>query len=278
MGNQIMKSVIKITVLLVLAHISCLAQVGNDAIDVKALSKSRDRNAVEMVQSSSAKLERMPESLEVRYALSAAPPHLRESATTYVLDPSVGYVLNHKGTNGVSCLVVRTDWQFVDREFRDDIIWAVCFDAEGSKTLMQDYVYAAELRAKGVNAKDVYGEVTKRFGTPGYPNPARVGIAYMIEPIIRTVFSAKPEPATMNMPHYMFYAPNVKNADIGGKPLSQYPFMLSMSPGRDDFIIMMVGENEKAAILESSKDLLNDLCAYRKYLCPSAVTPIHLTH
>ena len=53
------------------------------------------------------KLERVPESLEVRYALSAAPPHLRAGATTYVLDPSKGYLLNHRGTNGVSCIVVR---------------------------------------------------------------------------------------------------------------------------------------------------------------------------
>src|SRR5206468_11459472 len=56
---------------------------------------------------SPSKLERMPESLEVRYALSAAPTHLRAGATTYVLDPSKGYLLNHRGTNGVSCIVVR---------------------------------------------------------------------------------------------------------------------------------------------------------------------------
>src|SRR5947208_16160997 len=53
------------------------------------------------------KLERMPESLEVRYALSAAPPHLRAGATTYVLDPSSGYLLNHRFTNAVSCIVLR---------------------------------------------------------------------------------------------------------------------------------------------------------------------------
>ncbi|PYX67500.1 MAG: hypothetical protein DMG78_27580, partial [Acidobacteria bacterium] len=68
----------------------------------------------------------MPESLEVRYALSAAPPHLRDAATTYVLDPSKGYLLNHKGTNGVSCIVVRSDWQWPERPFRDDIAWPVC--------------------------------------------------------------------------------------------------------------------------------------------------------
>ena len=220
---------------------------------------------------SQAKLERMPESLEVRYALSAAPPHLRAGATTYVLDPSKGYMLNHSGTNGVSCIVVRSDWQWPDQPFRDDIAWPVCFDAEGSKTLLQDYIYTAELRARGMDAKQVHLEVRKKFGTQGYPNPARTGVAYMIAPVMRG-WTARPEPVTMNMPHYMFYAPGVTDADIGGKPFSLYPFMLRMSPGRDDVIILLVGETEKAAILSESKDLLADLCSYRNYLCTTAAT------
>ncbi len=41
---------------------------------------------------------------------------------------------------------------------------------------------------------------------------------------------------------------------------SQDPFILSMSPGRDDVIILLVGETEKAEILLESKDLLAELC------------------
>src|SRR3989442_5857857 len=48
------------------------------------------------------KLERMPESLEVRYALRAAPPHLRAGATTYVLDLSKGYLLNHEAQTALA--------------------------------------------------------------------------------------------------------------------------------------------------------------------------------
>ena len=33
-----------------------------------------------------ARLDKMPRDLEVRYALNALPPHLRDAATTYVLD------------------------------------------------------------------------------------------------------------------------------------------------------------------------------------------------
>jgi hypothetical protein len=218
------------------------------------------------------RLERMSEALESSFALSAAPPHLRESATVYLLDPARGYVVSRQGTNGFSCIVVRSDWQWADQSFRDDIFWPVCYDSEGSKTLLQDYLYTAELRAHGMDARQVHEEVTKKFGTAAYPNPTRTGIAYMIAPIMRGYTNA-PEPATMNMPHYMFYAPNLKDADIGGHGFSQqYPFILSMNSGRDDYIILLVGETEKAKILVDSKDMLAQLCSYRNYLCTTAAT------
>jgi hypothetical protein len=218
-----------------------------------------------------AKLEEMPEALENRFALSAIPSHLRGAATTYVLYPAKGYVLSLKGTNGISCIVVRSDWQWPESSFRDDIFWPVCYDAEGSKTLLQDYIYAAELRARGMDASQVHDEVTKKFGTSTYPNPSRTGVSYMLAPIMRG-YTHGPIPATMNMPHYMFYAPNVKNKDIGGNSFGPYPFILSMSPGRDDVIILLVGETEKAKILSESKDLLADLCSYRDYLCTTEAT------
>jgi hypothetical protein len=245
-----------VAILSVFVSIGCFAQ-----------TKATDTGAA-----SPTKLERMPESLEVHFARSAAPHHLRENAATYILDSSKGYVLSRQGTNGVSCIVVRSDWQWPERPFRDDIFWAVCYDAEGSKTLLQDYIYAAELRARGMDAKQVHYEVAKRFGTAAYPNPARSGVSYMLAPVMRGF----PGPKTMNMPHYMFYAPNVTDADIGGKPYSQYPFMLRMSPGRDDVIIMLVGEAEKAKILLESKNLLDQLCSYRNYLCTTDATRVQM--
>lgn len=217
------------------------------------------------------KLEPMPAALERDFALSAAPPHLRKEATVYLLDPVKGYILDRKGANGISCIVVRSDWQFT-MAFRDDIFWPVCYDAEGSRTLLQDYLYAAELRARGMDARQVNAEVTRRFGTASAPNPSRTGIGYMIAPIMRGYTSA-PGPVTMNMPHYMFYAPNLKNTDIGGAGFSkEYPFVLSMDPGRDDYIIMLAGETEKARILKRSRGLLAQLCAFRRYLCTTDAT------
>jgi len=257
-GSRTMKSATRLAIFGMLGCMSCLAQTKNSAAGDAAIH---------------GKLEKMPESLEIRFALSAIPEHLREGATTYLLDPAKGYVLSHKGTNGISCIVVRSDWQWPDSPFRDDIFWPVCYDSEGSKTLLQDYVYAAELRARGMDAKQVHDQVTKRFGTAAYPNPSRSGVSYMIAPLMRG-YTHGPIPATMNMPHYMFYAPNVKNKDIGGSGFGQYPFILSMSPGRDDVIILLVGETEKTKILLESKDLLAELCSYRDYLCTTDATRV----
>jgi hypothetical protein len=49
-----------------------------------------------------------------------------------------------------------------------------------------------------------------------------------------------------------------------------------MSPGRDDVIIMLVGESEKGKILLESKDLLAKLCSYRDYLCTTAETRVRM--
>src|SRR5262249_8943336 len=137
--------------------------------------------------------------------------------------------------------------------------------------LLEDYLLAAELRARGMDSKEVHQEVTNKFGNSAYPNPSRTGVAYMIAPLMRGF--VRSGVATMNMPHYMFYAPNVKDADLGGHGFSkQYPFILSMKSGRDDYIILLVGEAEKARILEESKDLLAELCSYRNYLCTTEAT------
>jgi hypothetical protein len=213
-------------------------------------------------------LEKMPQALEVRWELSALPPHLRDSATTYALDPARGYVVVHQGTNGVSCIVVRSDWQW-DLPFRADIYWPVCYDAEGSATHLKQYLDAAALRAQGMNGHEAYQEIMARFANKTYRPPAHAGISYMLAPLMRGYpgGSKSSTPETNHLPHYMVYAPNVTDKDIGGEPYSLHPFMLRMSPGHDDVIIFLVGAAEKAQILTDSVRLLSDLCGYRSFLC-----------
>jgi len=223
------------------------------------------------VEVENAKLEKMPQSLEVRFALSALPPYLREAATTYVLDPEAGYVVNRKGASGFSCIVMRTEWAWPQLAFRDDIFVPICYDEEGSKKMLPVWMDVAEMRARGLTPKRVFEAVMKKFDSGDYQKPARTGISYMTAPLMRSYPAPEATAVmTMSLPHYMFYAPNVKNADIGGKPGSAYPFILPQGPGAHDVIILLVGATEKAKILADSRDLLEELCAYRKYLCLDA--------
>ena len=103
-------------------------------LTIGACAQTPDGDARTASTTGAARLDKMPRDLEVRYALSALPLHLRDDATTYVLDPDKGYFLNHKGTNGFSCFVERTEQERAD--FRNDVYAAICFDAEGSEKIL----------------------------------------------------------------------------------------------------------------------------------------------
>ena len=132
----------------------------------------------------------------------------------------------------------------------------------------------AEMRARGLGPKRVFEAVMKKFENGDYEKPSRTGISYMTAPLMRSYPAPEAtEVMTMSLPHYMFYAPNVKNADIGGKPGSGYPFILPLGPGSHDVIILLAGAAEKAKIISDSRGLLGELCAYRKYLCLDTRSP-----
>src|SRR5262245_27990432 len=54
------------------------------------------------------KIQALPLDLEIQLALSALPPHLRDSATVYVLNPDKGFEIARKGSNGFHAFVART--------------------------------------------------------------------------------------------------------------------------------------------------------------------------
>ena len=51
------------------------------------------------------KIEPLPRDLEIQLALSALPPHLRDNATIYVLNPEKGFEVERQGTNGFHAFV-----------------------------------------------------------------------------------------------------------------------------------------------------------------------------
>lgn len=216
-------------------------------------------------------IDQMPAALETRYALSAAPAALRANATVYLLDPRKGYYRTQSGTSGVTCVVQRTDFALTD--FRNDIYIPICFDAAGTKTYLQVIFDEAALRARGTTPAGLKSEVERRYKEKTYRAPTMAGVSYMEAPVFRTVGPPDLKVHTMSMPHVMFYAPSITNADLGAMPdlknrssLMQ-PFIQRLAIDEESFIIQMTGDAEKAQIVASEKPLLAALCAYRRLLC-----------
>ena len=107
----------------------------------------------------------------------------------------------------------------------------------------------------------------------------------MLAPLMR-VYPAMPDNndiVTMSMPHYMFYAPYLTNADIGCKPDAQQGPML-INPGQwvlgekkgpYGYIILPEGETEKMKIVEEGKELMKRLADYKAYFKVEAGSSHH---
>lgn len=216
-------------------------------------------------------IEAMPADLEMRLALSAAPPALRQDATVFLLDPTSGFRLAKEGASGVTCLVHRTVWEMADD--RDDIYIPLCYDAAGTRTYLKVIMDAAALRAQGLGGSALKAEIAGRWADGTYTAPEKTGVSTMVAPVFRTVGPPDMAIHTMAMPHVMIYAPGVSNADIGAKPdLADhaslgFPFIDRQGNDEQSYVIQMLSAAETAAILADEKQLVDDLCAYRDVLC-----------
>ena len=123
-------------------------------------------------------IEPLPKDLETQLALSSLPPHLRENATVYVLNPDRGFEVARRGTNGFHALVDRTDpfafsgdWPYT--AYRDDILVPISFDEAGAKTHMKVLIDGAQMRANGMPPDKLKKLFNERFKAGYYLAPER---------------------------------------------------------------------------------------------------------
>lgn len=186
-------------------------------------------------------LPALPRELEIELALNAAPPHLREGATVLVLE-STGYVTARQGSNAFTCLVTR----------RGGDVVPICWDAEGTRTMVPIEVETAALRLGGMSPAEIDRRVADGFKSGHYRAPARAGISYMLSPLRYRIDESGKVTRTAPLPHVMFYGPNLTDADIGGARGTP-AFMNKVGP--DGMIIVPVGAAEKQAILDATASL-----------------------
>ena len=230
------------------------------------------------------KIEPLPRDLEIQLALSALPQHLRDNATVYVLNPDKGFEVAREGTDGFHAFVARTgddtfrgSWPFT--KYRDDILYPVSFDKAGARAQMRVFFDAAEMQAKGTPPGELKKIIKDRYKTGYYKAPERAGVSYMVSPILRTYVNPEESDkvGTSNNPHVMYYAPNVSNEDIGGKPPSIgaagygitvgsfYPFVIM--PGPHGYMIQLLDLMERAAINKEYEEMLGRLCKIKEVWC-----------
>lgn len=161
--------------------------------------------AVEPVRAQSAEVtftRPTSEAQEIGMALGALPESMRPAATVYVLG-AAGYRKAREGTSGVSCLLQRS---------RPDTQEPICWDREGSETILPLVLDEAAWRAAGVDEAGIARRVADGFASGKYRAPRRPGMSYMLSPH-NYVFNG--ERVVHYRPHLMSYAPYLTNADIG---------------------------------------------------------------
>jgi hypothetical protein len=190
--------------------------------------------------------------LETQLALSAAPSHLRADAAVWVLDQN-GFTLAKKGTNAFSCIVAR----------RGGDLFPVCWDAEGTASLMPVDLDDATLRLTGKSGSEVEATIRDRFTSGAYHAPRRAGLAYMLSPLRYRIDERGQVTRSAVNPHVMFYGPNLTDADIGGVRGS-YVYMNKVGPY--GMMIVPVGEKEKTTLVTESEALRQRLEAAIGYI------------
>ena len=223
------------------------------------------------------KVEALPRDLQIQLALSALPPHLRNDATVYTLNPDKGFEIARKGTNGFHALVVRTgddamqgSWPLT--KYPDDILYPIAFDSAGAKANLQVFLDIAEMQAKGTPPQQLKGLIQQRYKTGYYKAPERAGVAFMLSPILRTYDNPDEsgKVSTASYPHVMHYVPNVSEKDIGAvKPTAEQPspFPQLIHHGPHAYLVQARGAAESETIVKEYREMLTRLCNIKKVWC-----------
>jgi hypothetical protein len=190
-----MKPVRRMTMILASAlAIGALSSIATAEVSFENLPKAWDAS--------------VPRDLQISIALSAGPEEIRDKATVYVLGPK-GFEKAREGTNGVNCLVSR---HFATPT--ETTIEPMCYDAEGSRTLLLADLYSEELRSKGISDSEIKTEVADGYKSGRFKAPSKPGIRYMLSSDNR--LGPTRDHRTVHVPpHLMFYAPYMTGKDLG---------------------------------------------------------------
>jgi hypothetical protein len=142
---------------------------------------------------------------EIELATSGAPEHLRKDCTVYVLEGKK-YVKARDGKNGFTCVVYRDS---------ADASEPICYDEVGVTSNMMVDMKRSEYRKQGLTENEITKKIEAGYKTGEFKAPQRSGVVYMLSD--RNFIFNPDGKAYLYPPHVMFYAPFLKNSDIGAR-------------------------------------------------------------
>lgn len=181
----------------------------------------------------------LPAEEEVALAASAVPESLRAEAGLYRLGPA-GYERVRPSRNGFNCLVGRDP---------DLGLAPICFDREGSATLLHAQLLRGVLLRRGLSEAAIGRVTAARYRDGRLRAPRHAGIAYMLSHGFSRYDAGQGRRVCIYPPHVMIYAPYRTNTNIGNEPADRgsltRPWILHEG-GPDAYIIVPMAHEPEA--------------------------------
>jgi hypothetical protein len=146
----------------------------------------------------------LPRDREIALARSAAPADVSRDATVMILTDR-GFEIAEKGSNGVTCVVNRSQPESLEPH---------CFDAEGSATVLPIELRRTEMLREGRTNEEIDREIGQGLLSGKYRLPRRPAMSYMMSSG-QVLFNDEGKRVGKWHPHLMIFYPNLTSGDLG---------------------------------------------------------------
>jgi hypothetical protein len=150
----------------------------------------------------------LPDSEEIALARSAAPAEIVAAASIYTVRDGKPNVLR-QGTNGCACMV--------SRDLHEGSLYPICFDVEGTKSVLPRELLEVGLRTIGRSEEQVIAAVDSAYRTGALKPPPSLALAYMMSS--RQVLFSSPLADGQRVgawhPHVMLFVPGATPEQLG---------------------------------------------------------------
>ena len=166
---------------------------------------------------------------EIALARSAAPASISRDARVMMLTDS-GFAVVADGSNGVTCVVGRS-W--------NRSIEPVCYDPEGSATIMRIHMRRDLLRHRGKSEAEIDGEIGTALLEGKLRLPARPALSYMMS-AGQVLYNDAGRYAGKWRPHLMIYYPYLTNASMALPARPEMSIGMVAEEGQHDSFLMII--------------------------------------